>query len=473
MPQFLSNLRARGGITIPVTATPATPASGEVAVYVKSDGLVYKKDSAGQETLLYADSVSDPTIGFIYETSSSVIPPGFLLADGSAVSRTAYAELFARIGTTYGAGDGSTTFNLPNRKGRVGIGRDTGQTEFDTLGETGGAKTQDFTHDHQKNASGQSLSNVANVAGSYVVSTGNYVSKSDLGTQTLTTKSVMNPYIVLNYIVKVSSTVGGMFPNQIVQMSATAHTAANGWSKAPLAQANARNGSNLTFTANGVTVNESGWYRMDATVMWDGGTAGRRIARIVGAAASGTAASGGPTYASEDFVVTTAWYPGGSQGVTRYVTAGTHIRLELYQDTGATLSNIQSSMTVEALTQSSLDVYETDWTDVTFLGSWTNFETGANARKCQVKRVGKEVKYRGIMKGGSIGGGGVCFSVPQQFWPEYRNYSSQYWPCISNLGTGSSLGALAMGGTQGQFECVLGSNVWVDISGLHYFIAGS
>jgi len=42
------------------------------------------------------------------------VPSGWLLADGSAVSRTTYAELFAAIGTTYGAGDGSTTFNLPN-----------------------------------------------------------------------------------------------------------------------------------------------------------------------------------------------------------------------------------------------------------------------------------------------------------------------------------------------------------------------
>lgn len=39
---------------------------------------------------------------------------GFLLCDGSAISRTLYPELFAAIGTTYGAGDGSTTFNLPN-----------------------------------------------------------------------------------------------------------------------------------------------------------------------------------------------------------------------------------------------------------------------------------------------------------------------------------------------------------------------
>lgn len=68
-------------------------------------------------------------------------PSGWLLCDGSAVSRTTYAALFALLGTAYGAGDGSTTFNLPNAKGRVLVGQDAAQVEFDTIGETGGAKT--------------------------------------------------------------------------------------------------------------------------------------------------------------------------------------------------------------------------------------------------------------------------------------------------------------------------------------------
>lgn len=46
-------------------------------------------------------------------------PEGWLLCDGSAVSRTTYADLFAAIGTTWGAGDGSTTFNIPDMRGRI------------------------------------------------------------------------------------------------------------------------------------------------------------------------------------------------------------------------------------------------------------------------------------------------------------------------------------------------------------------
>lgn len=51
-------------------------------------------------------------------------PSGWLLCYGQAVSRTAYAALFAVIGTTFGAGDGSTTFNLPDARGRVLAGKD-------------------------------------------------------------------------------------------------------------------------------------------------------------------------------------------------------------------------------------------------------------------------------------------------------------------------------------------------------------
>ena len=56
----------------------------------------------------------------------SVAPTGFLICNGAAVSRTTYAALFAVCGTTYGAGDGSTTFNLPDKRGRGSIGSGTG-----------------------------------------------------------------------------------------------------------------------------------------------------------------------------------------------------------------------------------------------------------------------------------------------------------------------------------------------------------
>jgi microcystin-dependent protein len=78
--------------------------------------------------------------GIISQFAGSAAPAGYLMCDGTAVSRTTYSSLFATIGTAYGTGNGSTTFNLPNLKGRIPVGRDTAQTEFDALGEAGGEK---------------------------------------------------------------------------------------------------------------------------------------------------------------------------------------------------------------------------------------------------------------------------------------------------------------------------------------------
>lgn len=83
--------------------------------------------------------------GKISGYGGTTAPAGWLMCDGSAVSRTTYASLFAVIGTSYGAGDGSTTFNLPNGKGRNFYGRDSAQTEFDVVGEVGGEKAHYLT----------------------------------------------------------------------------------------------------------------------------------------------------------------------------------------------------------------------------------------------------------------------------------------------------------------------------------------
>ena len=65
---------------------------------------------------------SEVPAGIMQMFAGNTIPAGWLLCDGSAVSRTDYAKLFGAIGTTWGAGDGSTTFNLPNSIGRFAEG---------------------------------------------------------------------------------------------------------------------------------------------------------------------------------------------------------------------------------------------------------------------------------------------------------------------------------------------------------------
>src|SRR5210317_1049718 len=69
--------------------------------------------------------------------SDASVPSGFLECDGSAVSRTTYAALFAIVGTTYGTGDGSTTFNLPDLQDNVPVGKSNNKA----LASTGGANT--------------------------------------------------------------------------------------------------------------------------------------------------------------------------------------------------------------------------------------------------------------------------------------------------------------------------------------------
>ncbi|MEI3507734.1 MAG: phage tail protein [Bacilli bacterium] len=79
--------------------------------------------------------------GTVNMWSSSTIPSGYLLCDGRAVSRTTYANLYKIIGTTYGAGDGSTTFNLPNMGGKSVVGK----SSTKSISSTGGSNTSTLT----------------------------------------------------------------------------------------------------------------------------------------------------------------------------------------------------------------------------------------------------------------------------------------------------------------------------------------
>lgn len=118
---------------------------------------VIVKKSAMKKTVGVNVSSSMP-VGSSMGGYWSTVPSGYLLEDGSAVSRTLYANLFAVIGTTFGSGDGSTTFNLPDSRGRTTVNKSATDTEFDTLGEKTGSKTETLTiaqipsHTHIQNA---------------------------------------------------------------------------------------------------------------------------------------------------------------------------------------------------------------------------------------------------------------------------------------------------------------------------------
>ena len=97
-------------------------------------------------------------VGEVADYAGTVQPAGWLFCWGQAVSRTTYADLYAVIGTTFGAGNGTTTFNLPDLRGRVIAGKDNmggtsadrltalaGGLDGDVLGATGGAQSHTLT----------------------------------------------------------------------------------------------------------------------------------------------------------------------------------------------------------------------------------------------------------------------------------------------------------------------------------------
>lgn len=97
----------------------------------------------------YISRALTPT-GAMLLYAGNTVPTGFLLCDGRAVSRTTYAALFAAIGTTHGSGDGSTTFNLPDMRGRTAVGVAPDANLGVTFGtnSVGLTKDQNAAHDH-------------------------------------------------------------------------------------------------------------------------------------------------------------------------------------------------------------------------------------------------------------------------------------------------------------------------------------
>lgn len=99
-----------------------------------------------------------PPVGAIMDYAGATAPAGWFLCYGQAVSRSSYPDLFAAIGTTYGIGNGTTTFNIPDCRGRVRAGKDnmggssanrltnqTGGVNGGVLGAVGGAETHTLT----------------------------------------------------------------------------------------------------------------------------------------------------------------------------------------------------------------------------------------------------------------------------------------------------------------------------------------
>lgn len=172
----------------------------------------------------YSQDDLDYMIGDYKLTANLTEPDGWKECNGQALNRVTYADLFNIISTSFGTGDGSTTFNLPNFKGgRTPMHRDTGVAAFDTLGETGGATTQTLStanlsvHTHTQNSHTHSTWIENNSSPGLQSAGGGWVTMGrgddNVGSTTATNQntgsasafSIMNPYQVAGiWLIKVT-----------------------------------------------------------------------------------------------------------------------------------------------------------------------------------------------------------------------------------------------------------------------------
>lgn len=175
------------GGSVPWTTLTSFPSACSSGQYVSA---------VGSSLTCSAPAVGMPA-GIILPYGGTSAPTGWLTADGSVVLRTTYANLFAVIGTTYGSGDGSTTFNLPNLKGKVPVGFNSAETEFDALGKAGGAKSVTPT---------VSGSNAADAASTMVAGGSNKGVAINAHTHSwsgsVSAVATVPPYLTINYIIK-------------------------------------------------------------------------------------------------------------------------------------------------------------------------------------------------------------------------------------------------------------------------------
>lgn len=188
-------------ITSPITISNLTPKVDSTKTIQKTTEIITQQTGEPEK------------VGVIKMFSGLVPPLGWMLCNGAAISRIKYSKLFNIIGTTYGSGDGETTFNLPNLKGKTIVGLDETDNDFKTLGKIGGEKTHKLTiqempsHFH---ANEYTFEETPGTKWSYRVRRGGSEGTTDGVGDGLTggnqAHNNLQPYIVLNYIIKVVET---------------------------------------------------------------------------------------------------------------------------------------------------------------------------------------------------------------------------------------------------------------------------
>jgi microcystin-dependent protein len=178
-------VKFEGSLTLVYNATSLITLTGANRRVKSGDVGCYISEGSGNwRELVFTEANVQVPSGMLFDFAGTTAPTGYLACDGSAVSRTTYAALFAAISTTWGVGDGSTTFTLPDFRRRTAVG--SGGTGTATLGasvgNTGGAETHTITeaqlpaHTHSIDSQG------AHTHSSFTWSTGGGTSDSFVAT---------------------------------------------------------------------------------------------------------------------------------------------------------------------------------------------------------------------------------------------------------------------------------------------------
>jgi microcystin-dependent protein len=181
-------------------------------VYTKTTGVTFATGWVDAATASGANLVAPP--GCVMAYSAGNAPAGWLLCDGSNVSRTTYSVLFAAIGTNYGAGDGSTTFGLPDLRGRVPVGyaASGGHVDVSTLGNHDSSSALAYRrpkHQHTPHIHSPGRGNHSLTPGStpYSMDPGgsthdSFTTTADGGSGVATDPVDAPAYLVMNFIIK-------------------------------------------------------------------------------------------------------------------------------------------------------------------------------------------------------------------------------------------------------------------------------
>lgn len=151
-------------------------------------------------------------IGSIIPYGGLVPPTGWLLCWGQTVNKSSFPELFDAIGYAFGGEEGEPTFGIPNLKGKVVVGQDTSQTEFNEMGKTGGSKyLQEHYHTNQHYAVGTNAPGYGSWEGPVATTSGDtgvYLATANTTNTGTGNAGNLQPYMVTNYIIKAKQVAG-------------------------------------------------------------------------------------------------------------------------------------------------------------------------------------------------------------------------------------------------------------------------